>query len=395
MEYDAIIVGAGIIGLSTAYSLKRLGLRCVLVLDKSLVASGSTQWAAGVVGGVQQTVPSIRLALRTQQLLREVEQRSQGTLRWMHCGLLQLIWEPQRPYLDWLVPVLKEAGREVEILTPEAIAQRFPDICTEDVDAGLFSEGDGVIHPLGLCMTLAGLLWDDGVEFIEGAMVDRVAVQGGRVAGVEVGGRLIRSNLVLLAARTGTRSILKAMDMDIPIKPYRTQVSLIPLPVGLRLPDLTDMVQGFYGCPRSGNAYLIGYGTHADGVDDEHFKRTVDHEAEAMILPLLRARVPALAGIEPVGSWAGVCDAAPDLSPLMGPYGGIEGLHVGCGFGGYGLIRGMGAGEALADMMLGRPPGIDLKAFRAERFDPYAGEDFTITFGGPMKMSRRHLMSGQ
>lgn len=393
MEYDAIVVGSGIIGLSTAYSLKRRGLKRVLVLDKSLVASGSSPWAAGVVGGVQRTVPSIELALRTISLLREVEQRSAGALRWMHCGLLQLIWEPQRPYLDWLVPVLREAGNNVELLTPDAIAKRFPEIRTDDVDAGLFSAGDGVIHPLGLCMTLAGLLWDDGVEFIEGAHVDRVAVRGGRVTGVEVRGQLIRSSLVLLAARTGTRSILKAMDLDIPIKSYRTQVSLVPLPPGVRLPEITDMVQGFYACPRPGNSYLIGYGTHSDGVDDENFKRTVDYEAEAATIPLLGARVPRLAGIDPVGSWAGVCDAAPDSSPLMGPYGKIEGLHVGCGFGGYGLIRGMGAGEALADMMLGLQPRIDLTPYRADRYDDYLGEDFTITFGGPMQLSRRHLMS--
>ena len=90
-------------------------------------------------------------------------------------------------------------------------------------------------------------------------------------------------------------------------------------------------------------------------------------------------RVPELAGAAAAGGWAGVLVATPDGWPLLGQHA-AEGLFVATGFGGGGVQRVTGA-EAVAQVMLGQEPFVDLTAYRVSRFEGYSGEDFEFRQG--------------
>ena len=71
-----------------------------------------------------------------------------------------------------------------------------------------------------------------------------------------------------------------------------------------------------------------------------------------------------------VGHWAGLLDGTPDSHPYVGPYPAVGGLWVGCGLTGYGVQRGPGVGETLANMALQQPLPVDVDSYRLDRFDP-------------------------
>jgi glycine/D-amino acid oxidase-like deaminating enzyme len=79
-------------------------------------------------------------------------------------------------------------------------------------------------------------------------------------------------------------------------------------------------------------------------------------------------RLPALAGIPIVESWAGMIDTMPDTVPTMDSVPGFNGLWLASGFSGHGFGIGPAAGRIMADLIQGRPAGHDLTRFRFDRF---------------------------
>jgi glycine/D-amino acid oxidase-like deaminating enzyme len=90
--------------------------------------------------------------------------------------------------------------------------------------------------------------------------------------------------------------------------------------------------------------------------------------AVARMTTRLAERLPALAGLDIVDTWAGMIDSTPDVVPVMDRVPGMEGLWVATGFSGHGFGIGPGAGRVMADLLQGRDPDHDLSRFRFSRF---------------------------
>lgn len=387
MSYDAIIVGAGIAGISAARALKARGLARVLVLEKGLIShAGATPRAAGAVFSSSWSPESIHLALRSQVILKELAERSGGSFRYQRAGNLLLISEVQRPFAEFIAAAHQAAGGDARVIAADEVKALYPAIRTDDIHAALYNTMDAIVHPVQMAYALATAARAEGVEFYEGAPVERLALSDGRVTGVALRGEVLAAPIVVVAAGMSSRPLLQASGLEIPLKPFRTQCSVVPTPPGLALPGMTDVIQGVYGCPRVQGGFLFGYGTQTENVDPVHWKAEQDTEEEADALARLQHRVPELAGVRPAGGWAGICDIAPDSSPMLGPYR-VPGLHLLTALAGHGLNRAPAAGEVVADLALGREPALPVHGYLAARFDDYAGEDWAVTFGGPWRIS--------
>ena len=86
------------------------------------------------------------------------------------------------------------------------------------------------------------------------------------------------------------------------------------------------------------------------------------------VLAALRRRFPAFATARIAQSWAGYIDSTPDIVPVISEVERISGLVVATGFSGHGFGIGPGAGRAVADVVSGATPFVDLRAFRLSRF---------------------------
>lgn len=387
MRYDAIVIGAGVAGVSAARALAARGLNRVLVLEKGIISGqGATPRAAGAVFSSSWSVESIHLALRSQAILADLAGRSGGAFSLVRPGYMLLISDIQRPFAEFIAAAHVDAGGAARLIEPDQVKALYPAVRVDDIDAGLHIRDDAVVHPVQMAMALAAAARSAGVEFFEGAPVERLALKDGRVTGVVLRGETVAAPHVVLAAGMGARRLMQASGLEIPLKPFRTQCSVVPTPDGLGLPCLTDVVQGMYGCPRVQGGYLFGYGTQTEQVPEEGWNPEQDPDEEEAALERLYRRVPGLAGVRPAGGWAGICDITPDSMPLLGPYR-LQGLYALCGLAGHGLNRAPAAGEVVADLVAGRPPSLPVHDYLAARYGDYAGEDWPVTFGGPWRIS--------
>ncbi len=115
---------------------------------------------------------------------------------------------------------------------------------------------------------------------------------------------------------------------------------------------------------REGAGLLFGMG---DRSERPGFDTTVRWDFLPEVTETAVRRLPALAEASVTHAWAGLYEMTPDHNPVIGSLG-VEGFYAIAGFSGHGFQHAPAAGRLLADVMLGRDPGMDLSPFAFARF---------------------------
>lgn len=378
MDYDAVVVGAGLPGLLAGWKLAQGGFK-VAILDRRTVGAESSSLAAGHVPQESTSPTNLAVLRRTRAIVDELDEATGGVVRFHEVGGLQLATGPEGAQAfrarAGLAAPLGVAG---EYLEPSEMALRWPDLFTGDLSAGYYTTGDGFVRSQNLTVALGAMARNAGAEIWEGCPVDRVLLDGDRVSGVEVGGNRISASRVLVAAGAWSRPLLARSDLHLPTSSFvLAAIMLIGDHRGLRF--MSEFEAGHYMMPRSPGSLLLGLPPSDIGVNVEQFSRRPDPATVDRWVALLRNRVPALENATVAGGWAGVLASTPDAWPLVGRFG-PEGLYVATGFGGGGVQR-VATAEAVAQLMLEEEPFYDIHASEACRFDKYAGEPFDFREG--------------
>lgn len=379
-NFDVIIVGGGAVGVSVARTLAEEGITNVALIEKDHLAAGFTSRAAGIVSALTWDPTDARLVDRSAAIYRAVAREHPDRFRFLEGGMLTLVGEDaSAAIMARRAEMLAGQGIRVERLTAEEAAHRWPDLRLDGVAAAWYTPDDGHVYAYDYTNVVGETLAARGVRMLKGTQAARVAIEGGRVAGVVTeGGERLAGDVVVVASGVWSRKLLRASGLDIPIKPYRTQVAVLDAPERPRLPILHDMGLEFYWIP-DGRKIIFGDGTEEKESDPDNFFDANDEAFLLSVAERLPRRYKDGASARLTGGWAGLCDATPDRRPLLGPYGGVDGLHLAVGFNGFGVMRAPAVGEAVARMVLGRDPSVDLTTHLARRFSGYV--DFPIVQG--------------
>ena len=101
-------------------------------------------------------------------------------------------------------------------------------------------------------------------------------------------------------------------------------------------------------------------------------ERVLSPEPNKTVVKEIRHNVgtvfPELDGIEVVETWAGMVETTPDVVPIIDSLDSIPGFNIATGFSGHGFGIGPGAGKAVAALLTGNDPGLDLHPLRLSRF---------------------------
>lgn len=228
-----VIIGAGIVGCSTAYHLAKLGWRDVLVIDQGPFprTGGSTSHAPG---GMFQTNPS--------KLMTELAHYSvhlYESLRWddQPCaelvGGIELAETPERwADLKRKAGLGKSWGLENHLLTPEECKARIPILDQRKVLGGFFVPDDGVARAVNACSAMAREASADGAVTFEGNVtVQDIEVVDGRVRAVVTDQGRIACETVLCCAGIWGPRIGRMVGQSIPLMPMEHQYTKTePLP---------------------------------------------------------------------------------------------------------------------------------------------------------------------
>lgn len=363
-EVDVAVVGAGIVGLSTAWWLAKAGRRPV-VLDADHVAAHASGRNAGFLM-TGTAVPFTRLeaslgsdrALALWTLSSENRELLRGEL--LDAGRIDCELVPEGGWIAALAGTgqEEELAASVERLRGLGFAVEWRDAAavrraagSEQLGGALFQPRDAGLDPVRLCRGLAAA---SGAPVRAGARVMALEPEGERVRLVATAADLVAERVVVAANAYAPR-LLPHLAAE--IRPVRGQV-LATGPGPRTLSGVWYVDEGYEYLRQLPDGSLILGGCRKMAVDVEvGYGETPTALVQAALDRFLEETFPALAGRPVVRRWAGIMAFTPDGLPRTGEVPGVPGAIYAAGFNGHGMSLGFATGRWLARRVMGDGQG--------------------------------------
>jgi len=391
-----VIVGAGIVGCSTAYELTRLGWTDIVVIDQGPLfeTGGSTSHAPGLVFQINGSRTVSKLAQDTVRLYEHLNE-GEATPIWYSVGSLEVATTPERlEELKRRQGFARAWDLPAEILSPEEATRRLPLLDRDRILGALHVPNDGLVHAVPAAAKLARLAEEAGAEFHGHTTVTGFRIEGdqergragGRIRGVETTAGTIATDRVLIATGIWGPVVGKLAGITIPLMPFRhlyAETEPIPEIAARRGPDspeLADPVlrhqdRSMYFRQKN-DCYGIGSYRHVElpieaaDLPREH-GHSVAHlpdfpdELFANALEYAADLLPALAGRRLVRRLNGVFSFTPDANSLLGEWPDLRGLWLAEAVW---VTHGGGAGRLMAEWLVDGAPSYDVREVDVRRF---------------------------
>lgn len=371
---EAIVIGAGIAGASTAFHLAEQGVATTL-LEREHPASGPTGTSSALSHAFYLMPELSQLAARGVDILRRIPELTGESVRFTEIGLLWAVGPEATAQFGAAVDRVRKEGTTIEALPRNEFEKLAPDFNWDGVDIAVWEPSAGYIDPYSATNALAKGARDRGVTLRQNTRVSRLVAEGGRIAGVETeSGERIAADIVVAATGVWTKPLIAQVGVALPLTIERATTAVLDAPGRARthMPfTWCDNMFMNYGRPDRDDVLLLGSwpggGTGNRNLetergrqvsDPENYEKIVDQSESVSIVETFLTRIPSLAklGIRP--GHACVYDMSPDDLPIIDRVPGVEGLYVVCGSSGHGFKLGPGVGEAVARFVTTGEPGL-------------------------------------
>lgn len=370
---DVVIVGGGVTGASIAFHLAARGVRDVVIVEKSFLASGATGKSSACIRQHYSTPETCRMVLESLRFFERFEERTGGRpASFTRVGYLLGVDDVLRAAMEKSVALQQSVGIDVRLITPAEIREIEPRVRVDDFTAGCYEPEAGYADPSQTTQGLAGAARDAGVRVREGAEVTRVVTAGGRVTGVETSRGSIATRAVVNAAGLWSDRLAALAGVALPITVCRHKINFFTRPPEAAGPHplVYDFVKNIYTRPETGGLTLVGplESEIHDRVDPDRYNEGVTFEETADAMERAMHRFPVMEHGEVARGYAGCFDVTPDWHPILDAVG-PEGFYVAAGFSGHGFKLSPAVGRMMAALVVeGKKPGDDVDAFRLSRF---------------------------
>lgn len=365
---DVIIIGGGIIGLSTAYNLARHKYGKIVVLEKEMfLGTGATGKCAGGIRAQFSTRVNIEMSMKSEEILVNFEEETGYPVVYDQVGYMFLLSdEKELEAFTKAVELQRSLGLEVDLIDPPEINKIAPLVRTDDIIKATFCRQDGIADPNDMIQGYASAARNLGVENLVENEVTGLKMADNTIKGVKTNQEEIEAPLVINAAGPYAKVIAKMAGVDLPVEPIRRQiVTTGPLDyVEATLPMVVDVTSGLYFHKESAGL-LMGW---ADPSIKPAFDESVDPDYTDNILMKALERMPKLETAEIAKSWAGLYETTPDHHAIIGYSNEIEGLFFINGFSGHGLMHAPAASLVAAEMICGKKTTVDITRLSPRRF---------------------------
>lgn len=364
-------------GASVAHFLVELGYGDVVLVEKSRLCGGSTQYSAAHVRQHYTNEVAIRLAVRAVAMFANAEEELGGPVGFTRHGYLVLAPRSQEEAIRRVVPLQQALGVKTEILSVDEVSDRWPELALEGVALACFEQDSGYADPVLTVRALVDSARARGLTVYEGRRVLGVSTAKGRVTGVVTGEGEIATGVVVNATGPWGNEIGRMIGVEYPLRFSREHEAIFEAPGLGRFPVISDAVQRLYFRHYGDGKVLVGEGwpkelepadpdRYDDGTDEAHLRRMVPRLLER--LPNLAPRLgqPGYGGAFVTG-YSGVYDITADWYPILGEEE-VEGFYSAFGGSGHCFKIAPTIGEALAHVIAGREPPVDISSLSGRRF---------------------------
>jgi glycine oxidase len=364
-RYDAVVIGAGMIGLACAWRARRRGLS-VLVVDRAAApGAGASGVAAGMLAPVTEAdfgeEGPLRVNLagrdRWSAFAAELEEQSGLPTGYRDSGALVVAADrDDAEALRRLHDFQRSLGLEADWL-PASRCRRLEPGLSPRIAGGILAPQDGSADPRATVAALAEVV----EELALGTEVEAIEHDGARVTGVRTPAGVIDCEHVVVAA--GAWSAALAPGEALPVRPVKGQI--LELRARGAMPDPLERVV------RTPRCYLVARG---DGrvvlgatVEEQGFDTAVTADGVYRLLEAAWEVLPEVGELELVAARAGLRPGTPDNTPLVGP-GEPEGLVWATGHWRNGVLLAPLTGDAVAGLLAGEPLSEKLAPLAPGRF---------------------------
>ena len=368
-RYDALVIGAGLIGLACAWRMQQRGLS-VLVVDRASAPGAETSHvAAGMLAPVTEAdfgeEPLLRVNMRGLErwpaFAAELEERSGLPTGYRESGALVVAADrDDAEALRRLHEFQLALGLEVEWLTASRCRALEPSLSPR-IAAGILAHDDAQADPRATVRALASVV----EEISLGVEVQAVEHSGGRITGAQTSHGGIECATVVVAAGAWSPA-LDPVGEGPPVRPVKGQILELRARAGMDAP-LNRIV-------RTPRCYLV---TRADGrvilgatVEEQGFDTTVTADGVFRLLEAAWEVVPEVGELALVGTRAGLRPGTPDNGAVVGPDSRLAGLVWATGHWRNGVLLAPLTGESVAALVAdGAGPADELRPLSPERFE--------------------------
>jgi sarcosine oxidase, subunit beta len=356
-QYDVIIIGAGSVGVPTALSMARAGVR-VLVLEKAAsVGQGSNKKAIGGVRATHSDPAKIRLCLRSIEIFSTWKETYGDDIEWYKGGYAFVAYRDQEARtLKDLLATQKSLGLNIDWMDRKQLLEVIPDLNPIDLIGGTFSPEDGNCSSLIAVHSFYERALIYGAAFRFEEHIEELLLENGKVNGVRTNKGTYWAEVVINAAGPWADEIGKLTGLDIPVKPDSHEAAITE-PVAR---FLHPMVVDIRPAPGSSNYYFY---QHCTGqiifcITPSPQKWGFDQRETSEFLPMVAKRMvevmPRLKNVRVRRTWRGLYPMTPDGGPLIGWVKETPGMLLAVGMCGQGFMLGPGVGELLTRMVQNR-----------------------------------------
>jgi glycine/D-amino acid oxidase-like deaminating enzyme len=364
MNYDSIVVGAGIVGSACALELAQAGMRVALV-DPSGPGLGATAAGMGHIVVMDDSPAQLLLTeysrdlwdLLSAELPAACEFRRTGTL-WIAAD------EAEMEEVERKRALYAERGLAASVFSAEMLRVAEPAL-RKDLQGALEVPGDSVVYAPAVARVLAERACALGAAIVK----EQVAAMGGGRVRLASGGEL-RSQRIINAAGEWAG----ALTPGLPIKRRKGHLAITDRYPGLvrhQLVELgylksahatTEDSVAFNVQPRSTGQLLIG--------SSRQFEAEESGVQQGILSRMLERAVwyvPGLGELSVLRLWTGFRAATPDKLPLIGAWPGDDTVYLATGHEGLGITTSLGTAKLLANWLNGQEPALPMDAYAPGR----------------------------
>ena len=379
-SYDALVVGAGYIGVSVAYHLVRAGLRTAL-LDRGGLGAGASR---ANYGNIQVQDAELehsltltragyeRFATLEEELGRPVGLRKLGSL-------LLIETEGQWRAMAARLPRLRAAGIRAELVEARHLSELEPLLDPASVLGACYHEQEGQVNPFLLLSAFAARARDLGLNLHLGAEVTALATRGDRVVGVRTRKGDFSADVVALCTGAWTPALGRTVNRawriphvigqalvteaapDLPLRNHIASAAFFEaMHAG---EDAAGSDQATLAISQTAEGHFL-LGEAARITDD--FDKRATPAGQTNIARLVARYFPRLQGLRVLRGWAASVAFTHDGLPFLGPVAGLRGLILATAFKSTVIVTPL-VGRLVAQLALNGHTQLDISPFSPDR----------------------------